>query len=603
MSTAGVSANRLEMIQQARAVAEELGIERDIVYRAIEMAYERAGRQQFGAELDIRAYIDRATGEVSMERRTSVVEEVENQTSELTLAQAQKTDPEAEVGTVYTEELPVIDFSRVGAMAGKQIITQNLREAQRERQYDLFKDRVGEIINGIVKRVEYGNVIVDLGNAEGVIRRADGIPRENFANSERVRAFIYDVRREARGPQIFLSRAHPRLMANLFAQEVPEVYDGIIEIPHVARDPGSRAKIAVISNDNSIDPVGACVGMRGSRVQAVVSELAGEKIDIIPWNPDPATFIVNALQPAEVAKIVLDEEEARCEVVVPDDQLSLAIGRRGQNVRLASQLTEWGIDIITETEDSERRQKEFAERTELFMEALDVDEVVAQLLVTEGFESIEEVAYVEVHELAEIEGFDEATADELQIRAREHIEKVSAMLDAKRRELGVADDLAALEELNGAMLIRLGQGGVKTLDDFAGLVADDLRGYYETRGGDRVREAGVLEDFNLSEDVAQDMILRARVAAGWITEEDYELARAANAEEEESVEEGELETGDDAELSEEEALLRQLTAMSDEGGEALPEEGAIDPDAVFSDAPSADGDADEGGDVADEDER
>jgi N utilization substance protein A len=417
MSTTGVSANRVEMVQQARAVAEELGIERDIVFRAIEMAYERAGRQQFGAELDIRAVIDRTSGQVGMVRATTVVEEVENQSAELTLEQAQKHDPEAELGKVYTDPLPVTDFSRVGAMAGKQIIMQNIREAQRERQFEEFKDRVGEVVNGIVKRVEYGHTIVDLGRAEAVIRRNESIPREKFTSGDRLRAFIYDVRREARGPQIFLSRAHPDLMRELFRQEVPEVYDNIIEIPYIARDPGSRAKIAVFSNDSSIDPVGTCIGMRGSRVQAVVGELAGEKIDIIPWTEDAASFVVNSLKPAEVAKVLLDEEANRIEVVVPDDQLSLAIGRRGQNVRLASQLTGWAIDIITEAEESERRQREFAERTALFMEHLDVDEVVAQLLVTEGFEAIEEVAYVETEELSEIEGFDEETAQELQSRA------------------------------------------------------------------------------------------------------------------------------------------------------------------------------------------
>ena len=328
------------------------------------------------------------------------------------------------------------------------------------------------------------------------------------------------MREEVRGPQIFLSRAHPDFMAALFAQEVPEVYEGIIEIPSVARDPGSRAKIAVISNDSSIDPVGACVGMRGSRVQAVVSELAGEKIDIIPWSDDPATFIVNALQPAEVAKVVLDEEDQRIEVVVPDEQLSLAIGRRGQNVRLASQLTGWSIDILTEEEESERRQKEFAERTQLFIAALDVDEVIAQLLATEGFSDVEEIAYVDLGEIAVIEGFDEDTAEEIQARARDYLDRLAAEQDAKRKELGVEDAVLEIEGVELPMAVKLGENDVKTVDDLAGLVTDDLRGWFENRNGERVREPGILEDFNLSADDAEMMIMRARVAAGWISEED-----------------------------------------------------------------------------------
>jgi transcription termination/antitermination protein NusA len=563
MSTHGISANRVEMVQQARAVAEELNIDRDIVFRAIEMAYERAGRQQFGSELDIRAKIDRATGGISMHRATTVVEEVENTSAELTLEQAKKTDKEAELGKVYLDALPVTDFSRVGAMAGKQIIMQNIREAQRERQFEDFRDRVGEVVNGIVKRVEYGHTIVDLGRAEAIIRRNESIPREKFGPGDRLRAFIYDVRREQRGPQIFLSRAHPDFMRELFRQEVPEVYDGIIEIPHIARDAGSRAKIAVISNDSSIDPVGTCIGMRGSRVQAVVGELAGEKIDIIPWNPEPATFIVNSLKPAEVAKVLLDEEAKRIEVVVPDDQLSLAIGRRGQNVRLASQLTGWAIDIITEAAESERRQREFAERTALFMENLDVDEVVAQLLVTEGFETIEEVAYVDREELADIEGFDEDTADELQARAREHLDKVAAEFDSKRKEMGVDDGLLQLEGVTLERSVKLGKAGILTIDDFAGLVPDDLRGWFENKAGERVREAGIFEGEELAEDEAQLMIMSARLLAGWISQEDFDAAMAEEEDERDTDdEEGDGEAFDfDAEDSEEAALLAQLAAL------------------------------------------
>jgi N utilization substance protein A len=528
MSVVGVSANRLELLQIAKSVAEEKMIPIGVVLGNIEQAIQKAARAKYGAELDVKATIDPKTGEIRLEKRVTVVpdEALENESAQMVLVDAKKLDPNAEVGTVFTEPLPLFEMGRVMSQTGKQVITQGLREAERERQYEEFKDRVGEIINGIVKRVEYGNVIVDLGKAEGIIRRSDGIPRENFQTGDRVRAYIYDVRRETRGPQIFLSRAHPKLMAALFAQEVPEVYDGVIEIPAVARDPGSRAKIAVRSNDSSIDPVGACVGMRGSRVQAVVSELAGEKIDIIPWSADAPTFIVNALQPAEVSKVVLDEEDERIEVVVPDDQLSLAIGRRGQNVRLASQLTGWSIDIITETEESERRQKEFAERTALFMEALDVDEVVAQLLVTEGFENISDIAYVDMEEIASIEGFDEENATELQARAREHLEKVAAELDAKRKELGVEDGLATLEGVAGEMAVRFGEKGVKTLEDLAGLTPDDLRGWFESKNGERVREEGVLEGMNITPEDAEDLIMRARVAAGWITQEDYEALKA-----------------------------------------------------------------------------
>ncbi|MCW5724557.1 MAG: transcription termination/antitermination protein NusA [Maricaulaceae bacterium] len=532
--TIGVSANRTEMLSIARAVAQEKSIDEAIVIEAIEEAIEKAARSRYGAEQDIRAKIDPKTGELALTRCLTVVEEVENDSRELTLEQAKKIDPAAEIGTVFSEPLPPIEFGRVASQSAKQVITQKVREAERDRQFEEYKDRIGEIVNGLVKRVEYGNAIIDLGRAEGIIRRNDSIPRENLQNGDRVRAYIYDVRRETRGPQIFLSRAHPDFMAALFAQEVPEVYEGIIEIPAVARDPGSRAKIAVISNDSSIDPVGACVGMRGSRVQAVVSELAGEKIDIIPWSPDPATFIVNALQPAEVAKVVLDEDDRRIEVVVPDEQLSLAIGRRGQNVRLASQLTGWSIDILTEVEESERRQKEFTERTALFMEALDVDEVIAQLLATEGFEDVEDLAYVEPDEIAAIEGFGDETAEEIQARARDYLQKIAEEQDAKRKELGVEDALLEIEGVELPMAVRFGENSVKTIEDLAGLTPDDLRGWFETRNGERVREPGILDGFDVTAEDAEMMIMRARVAAGWISPEDLpktaaELAAAEEA--------------------------------------------------------------------------
>jgi N utilization substance protein A len=425
-------------------------------------------------------------------------------------------DKDAFVGKVYEEILPPFEFGRVQTQMARQVVTHKVREAERERQFEEFKDRVGEIVNGSVKRVEYGNVIVDLGRGEGIMRRDQSIPREAFNVGDRIRAYIYDVRRETKGPQIMLSRAHGGFMAKLFAQEVPEVYDGVIEIRAVARDPGSRAKMAVISNEGSIDPVGACVGMRGSRVQAVVAELQGEKIDIIQWSGDEATFIVNALAPAEVTKVVMDEEDERVEVVVPDEQLSLAIGRRGQNVRLASQLSGWQIDIMTESQESERRQREFTERTALFQEALDVDEVIAQLLVTEGFATVEDVAYVEEGEIANIEGFDEDTAVELQARAREWLDKEAAELDAKRKSLGVEDALMQIEGVTLPIAVALGTGDVKSVDDLAGMVPDDLRGYFENKNGERVREPGILESFNMSPEDAEALIMRARIAMGWI---------------------------------------------------------------------------------------
>ncbi len=474
MATTQMSYPRPELLQVADTVARDKSIDRDEVLEAMEQAIQKAGRSKYGQEYDIRAEIDRKNGEIKLMRFRQVADPVENEATQMPLVAAQKLNPTAQVGDFITDPLPPIDFGRIAAQTAKNVIVQKVREAERQRQFREFKDRVGDIVNGLVKRVEFGNVVVDLGRAEAMLRRDELIPRENFRQGERVRAYIYDVREEARGPQIFLSRTHPQFMAKLFAQEVPEIYDGIIEIRAVARDPGSRAKIAVISNDSGIDPVGACVGMRGSRVQAVVGELQGEKIDIIPWSADPATFVVNALAPAEVAKVVMDEEQRRIEVVVPNDQLSLAIGRRGQNVRLASQLSGWDIDILTEDEESERRQEEFRSRSKMFIDALDVDDVIAHLLVTEGFASVEEVAFVALDELSGIEGFDETVAAELQQRARNFIEQQNAERERRRRELGVSDDIAALDGISPALLVALGEKGVKTLDDLADLAGDEL---------------------------------------------------------------------------------------------------------------------------------
>ncbi|WP_312166331.1 transcription termination factor NusA [Phenylobacterium sp.] len=551
MSLTGISANRLELLQIAEAVAREKSIDKEIVIEAIEEAIQKGARARYGAEHDIRVRIDPKTGETTVKRVITVIDDEavfegedgvpEEPVGVRRLADALRTDKDAFVGKVYEEILPPFEFGRVQTQMARQVVTGKVREAERERQYEEFKDRVGEIVNGVVKRVEYGNTVVDLGRGEGIMRRDQSIPRENFNIGDRIRCYIYDVRRETKGPQILLSRAHGGFMAKLFAQEVPEVYDGVIEIRAVARDPGSRAKMAVVSNDSSIDPVGACVGMRGSRVQAVVAELQGEKIDIIQWSPDEATFIVNGLAPAEVSKVVMDEEDERVEVVVPDEQLSLAIGRRGQNVRLASQLTGWQIDIMTESQESERRQREFTERTALFQEALDVDEVIAQLLVTEGFASVEDVAYVDASEVAAIEGFDEDTADEIQTRAREFLEKEAAEYDAKRKALGVEDGLLEIEGVTLPMSVALGEGDVKSVEDLAGLIPDDLRGWFENRDGERVREPGILESFNLDAADAEALIMRARIAMGWVE-------APPEPEPEEYVDEAEVDADADAEV-------------------------------------------------------
>jgi N utilization substance protein A len=534
MAQQGVSANRLELLQIADAVAREKVIDRTLVISAMEDAIQKAAKSRYGSENEIRAEIDPKTGEIRLVRLLEVVDSVAQDAIEISLKDARKRNPEANIGDFIAEPLPPLDFGRVAAQNAKQVIVQKVREAERDRQFDEFKDRMGDVANGIVKRVEYGNVIVDLGRAEAVVRRDETLPRETYRYGDRIRAYIYDVRREQRGPQIFLSRTRPEFMAKLFAQEVPEIYDGVVEIKSVARDPGSRAKIAVLSKDSSIDPVGACVGMRGSRVQAVVNELQGEKIDIIPWSGDAATFIVNALAPAEVSKVVLDEDAERIEVVVPDEQLSLAIGRRGQNVRLASQLTGWDIDILTEAEESERRQKEFNERSNTFMDALDVDEVIAQLLASEGFGTVEEIAYVDLPEIASIEGFDEDTASEIQTRAVEYLERRETELDEKRKELGVADDLSEMPGLDRGMLVALGEHGVKSVEDLADCATDDLIGWAEKKDGATVRHAGFLDGFDLTRDEAEQLILNARIHAGWIEpepepESEPEDAEAAEA--------------------------------------------------------------------------
>jgi len=535
-----ISANKAELLAIATAVANEKLIDKSIVIEAMEEAIQRAARARFGQENDIRAKLDPQTGDLRLWRVVEVVEEVEDHFKQVDLKQAQKLQADAAVGDFIVDPLPAIDLGRIDAQSAKQVIFQKVRDAERERQYEEFKDRGGELITGVVKSVEFGHVVVNLGRAEGVIRRDQQIPREVARVGDRVRALILSVRRENRGPQIFLSRAHPDFMEKLFAQEVPEIYDGIIEIKASARDPGSRAKIGVISHDSSIDPVGACVGMKGSRVQAVVQEMQGEKIDIIPWSEDTATFAVNALQPATVSRVVIDEEETRIEVVVPEDQLSLAIGRRGQNVRLASQLTGHAIDIMTEDDASEKRQREFLERTSMFQEELDVDETLSQLLVAEGFVELEEVAYVATDEIASIEGFDDELAEELQNRAKEALDRREEAARAERRELGVEDALADMPHLTEAMLVTLGKAGIKTLDDLADLATDELvqkkRAEPRRRPDQRSRpedKGGVLGEYGLSEEQGNVIIMAAR--AHWFEDEDSSDAPAAKAEGEDAV--------------------------------------------------------------------
>lgn len=498
--------SRVEILQVADAVAREKNMDKEVIIQAIEQAIQKAGRSKYGHEHDIRCHIDRRTGDTELKRYRTVTEsdQIENEAAQITIEQAKREKSDAKVGDILIDTLPAFDYGRVAAQTAKQVIMQNIREAERDQQFSEFKDRVGEIVSGVIKRIEYGNATIDLGRAEAILRRDETLPREHLKMGDRVRAYIYDVRREQRGPQIFLSRTKGEFMAKLFAQEVPEIYDGVIEIKSVARDPGSRAKIAVYSRDGSIDPVGACVGMRGSRVQAVVGELGGEKVDIIPWSPDIATFIVNALAPAEVSKVVMDEEKHRLDVVVPDEQLSLAIGRRGQNVRLASILTGWYIDILTEEEETKRRQEEFTSRSSLFIEALDIDDVIARLLIAEGFTKVEEIAETSIEEMGAIEGFNEEIAAELCSRAINWLAAKAEELKAQQAALGLSDDLVNFAGLSADQIMKLGQSGVKTLDDLADLAGDEL--------------VEILGDKKISENDANALIMKAR--EHWFADED-----------------------------------------------------------------------------------
>ncbi len=468
---------RPEIVLVADAVSREKNIDKEDVFTAMEVAIQKAGRSRYGAEHDIRASIDRKTGAITLARYREVLDndaEIENEAAQLHLKDAKKIDKNIKVGEFIIDILPPVDFGRIAAQTAKQVIVQKVRDSERNRQYEEYKEKIGTIVNGTVKRIEFGNVILDIGKTEAVLRRDEIIPREKFKNGDRIRAYVLDVRRETRGPQIFLSRTCPEFMAKLFTSEVPEIYDGIVEIMGVARDPGSKAKIAVKANDMTIDPVGACVGLRGIRVQAVVTELQGEKIDIVPFSEDKAQYLVAALAPAEVTKVVIDEENGRMEAVVPEEQFSIAIGRRGQNVKLASQLMGADIDVLTEAQEQERRANENKIRLNRFMEALDVDDMIAHLLIAEGFTTVDEVALVELSELAEIEGFDEDIATELQNRAKDFVAKRNAEFKKKSKDLGIDDKLKTIDGLDQEMIIKLAENGIKTLDDLADLSTDEL---------------------------------------------------------------------------------------------------------------------------------
>ena len=532
------SANRLELLRIAEAVAQEKMIDSGIVIQAMEESMAKAAKMRYGTELDIRARLDTGTGELTLTRVRTVVDEVENQFQEITPEDALAEKPDAKVGDELEEQLPPLEMGRIAAQSAKQVILQKVRDAERERQYEEFKDRIGTIIVGTVKREEFGNIVLDLSRGEAVLRRDQKIGRESYSNGERLRAYITDVRREQRGPQIFLSRVAPEFMIELFRVEVPEIYDGLIEIRGVARDPGSRAKIAVVSFESSIDPVGACVGMRGSRVQAVVNELQGERIDIIPWTDDMIEFVLSALQPATVTKVILDEEGLPKEVVVPDEQFSLAIGRRGQNVRLASQLTGLDISIMTETSERERRQADVAERTQMLMDTIDIDEVFAHLLVGEGFDTLEYLASCELNEIVSIEGVSESLAQEVQERASRFVEKENEEAMERARELGLDDSLAYFAGLTEKMLLTLAEEGIVTLNDFAMCADWELAGGYTVVNGKRQKDVGILEKYEVTLDEAQQLVMEARIASGLVDASDLETAETAEseAESEEAVE-------------------------------------------------------------------
>jgi len=505
--------DKQELLRIVDSVANEKSIDKELILSSMEMAIQRAAYNKFGFENSIEATINRENGSIKIHKVLEVVDKVEDPIKEVNLKEAQlidKKNKNLKVGDKIYQELPQVDFGRIAAQSAKQVISQKVREAEKSRQYEDFKDKQGQILSGIIKRVEYGNVIVDLGKAEGIVRKEELIQREILKNGDRVKAYCYEVKQDTRGHQIFLSRAHPQFLARLFFQEVPEIYEGVIEIKSVARDPGSRAKICVNSKDSSLDPVGACVGMRGSRVQTVVNELHGEKIDIIKWTEDLPTLVAESLSPAEIQKVLIDEQNKRIDVILSEENLSKAIGRRGQNVRLASKLINYEIDILTDKEDSERRQAEFKERTELFIKALEVDETLGQLLVSEGFQSVEEIAQSKIDDISKIEAIEESTSKELIERGKEYLEKEKAAVSEKLKKLGVEDSLIKLEGMTQGMLVVLGEKNIKKLQDFADLSSDELIGGMDEIKGKRVKVNGYLEDFNLTREEADNLIMNAR---------------------------------------------------------------------------------------------
>jgi len=504
--------DKVELLRIAEAVANEKSIDKEIILNSMELAIQKAAKTRFGSENDIRAKIDRESGDISLHKVLTIVENPENLNNEVSLENAQKIEDKKDikVGDEIFEKLPPVDFGRIAAQTARQVITQSVRAAERERQYNDFIGKKGEILSGIVKRLEYGNAIIDLNRSEAILRKEEQIPREILKNGDRIKAYCYDVVRENKGQQIFLSRAHPKFMEKLFFMEVPEIYDGIIEIKSSARDPGSRAKICVNSTDSSIDPVGACVGMRGSRVQAVVNELSGEKIDIVHWSEDVASLVVSALAPAEIQKVIIDDQNKKIEVILTEENLSKAIGRRGQNVRLASKLIDFEIDILTEGEESEKRQTEFKGKTEIFVKNLEVDETLAQLLIAEGFSTIDEINQSKEEDISKIEGIDESTAKELKERAQEYLVKEKENIGKKLKDLGIEDDLAKQKGLTPGMLLTLGEKKIKTLKDFAELSVDELVGGYDEKKGVKFKINGYLEEFALTNNEAEDLIINAR---------------------------------------------------------------------------------------------
>ena len=504
--------DKLELLRIVEAVATEKSIDREIILSSMESAIQKAAKTKFGLDNNIRATIDRESGDISLHKVLKIVETPINFNTEISLEHAIEKEKKenVKIGDEIFEQLPQVDLGRVAAQTARQVITQNVRQAERERQYNDFIEKKGEILSGIVKRLEYGNLIVDLNRAEAIITKDELIPREILKMGDRIKAYCYNVIRENKGQQIFLSRAHPKFMEKLFFQEVPEIYDGIIEIKSATRDPGSRAKICVSSKDSSIDPVGACVGMRGSRVQSVVNELHGEKIDIVHWSEDPAVLVVSALAPAEIQRVIIDDQNRRIEVILTEENLSKAIGRRGQNVRLASKLINYEIDILTAKEESEKRQLEFNDKTEIFIKNLEVDETLGQLLVAEGFSSIEEIHQSTLEEILKIEAIDENTAKELKERAEEYLKKEKEDIGKKLKELGVEDVLINFKGLTPGMLVTLGEKKIKTLKDFAELSTDELIGSYDEKQGKRFKIEGFLEEFALAKNEADDLIMNAR---------------------------------------------------------------------------------------------